>query len=70
MNDNSRRRAAYILERWMLTRDFPADLLPGGRDRAFVQDLVYTAIRRLRPLRRVLGALVRQWPKGELEALL
>ena len=45
-------------------------MLPSGRDRAFVQDLVYTTIRRLRPLRKVLGALMRQWPKGELEALL
>ena len=35
-----------------------------------MQDLVYTAIRRLRPLRKVLGALVKTWPKGELEALL
>ena len=45
-------------------------LLPEGPDRAFVQDLVYTVIRRLRPLRKVLGALVTKWPKGELEALL
>ena len=45
-------------------------LLPEGADHAFVQDLVYTVIRRLRPLRKVLGALVTKWPKGELEALL
>lgn len=45
-------------------------MLPEGRDRAFVQDLAYTTIRRLRPLRKTLGALMRQWPKGELEALL
>ena len=45
-------------------------MLPEGADRAFVQDLVYTAIRRLRPLRKVLGVLVPKWPKGELEALL
>ena len=44
--------------------------MPEGPDRAFVQDLVYTVIRRLRPLRKVLGALVTKWPKGELEALL
>ena len=67
---NSRRTAAYIVARWILTREFPAELLPTGRDRAFVQDLVYTTIRRIRPLRKTLGALVRQWPKGELEALL
>ena len=67
---NSRRTAAFILARWMLTKDFPANLLPGGADRAFVQDLVYTVIRRLRALRKVLGELVKKWPKGELEALL
>ena len=56
--------------RWLATKDFPATLLPEGPDRAFVQDLVYTVIRRLRPLRKVLGVLVAKWPKGELEALL
>ena len=45
-------------------------MLPEGPDRAFVQDLVYTVIRRLRPLRKVLGMLVTKWSKGELEALL
>ena len=69
-SNNSRRAAAYIIARWILTKDFPANLLPNGKDRAFVQDLVYTTIRRFRPLRKVLGELVRQWPKGELEALL
>ena len=67
---NARRTAAFIVARWLLTKEFPATLLPDGADRAFVQDLVYTVIRRLRPLRRVLGAFVKQWPKGELEALL
>ena len=70
MAPNSRRTAAFILARWLATKDFPAAMLPEGRDRAFVQDLVYTAIRRLRPLRKTLGELMRQWPKGELEALL
>ena len=64
------RVAAFAVARWLMTKDFPATLLPEGEDRAFVQDLVYTVIRRLRPLRRILGALVRKWPKGELEALL
>ena len=68
--NNSRRQAAFVMARWLLTREFPVALLPEGPDRAFVQDLVYTAIRRMRPLRRVLGELVRKWPKGELEALL
>lgn len=66
----SRRAAAFALARWLATHDFPSALLPDGPDRAFVQDIVYTAIRRLRPLRRVLGELVARWPKGELEALL
>ena len=69
-NNNSRRTAAFAVVRWLATKDFPATLLPEGPDRAFVQDLVYTVIRRLRPLRKVLGALVTKWPKGELEALL
>ena len=67
---NARRTAAFVVARWLLTKEFPANLLPDGPDRAFVQDLVYTVIRRLRPLRHVLGAFVKQWPKGELEALL
>lgn len=66
----ARRAAAFIVVRWLVTKEFPATLLPDGADRAFVQDLVYTVIRRLRPLRRILGTLVKQWPKGELEALL
>ena len=46
-------------------------MLPkGGGDRAFVQDVVYTTVRRFRPLRAVLGELLKTWPKGELEALL
>ena len=67
---NSRRTAAFIVARWLATREFPANLLPDGADRAFVQDLVYTVIRRLRALRAILGELVLRWPKGELEALL
>lgn len=68
--NNSRRTAVFAVVRWLATKDFPATLLPEGADRAFVQDLVYIVIRRLRPLRKVLGALVTKWPKGELEALL
>jgi 16S rRNA (cytosine967-C5)-methyltransferase len=67
---NSRRTAAFILARWLATHAFPDALLPQtGPDRAFVQDLVYTAIRRFRPLRAVLGEFLKTWPKGELEAL-
>ena len=67
---NSRRTAAFIISRWLLTHEPVQDMLPNGPDRAFVQDLVYTVIRRFRPLRRVLGEFVQRWPKGELEALL
>lgn len=70
MKGNSRRTAAFVIARWLVTHDFPANLIPDGADHAFIQDLAYTVIRRLRSLRRVLGELVRQWPKGELEALL
>ena len=67
---SSRRTAAFIVARWIATKDFPSSMLPKDRDRAFVQDLVYTTIRRIRPLRKVLGSLMKQWPKGELESLL
>ena len=67
---NARRSAAFIVSRWIATKDFPSSMLPQDRDRAFVQDLVYTTIRRIRPLRKILGVLMKQWPKGELEALL
>ena len=67
---NSRRTAAFIVARWLATHEFPNEMLPpGGADRAFVQDVVYTVVRRFRPLRAVLGELLRTWPKGELEAL-
>lgn len=68
--ENSRRVAAFAVARWLATKEFASELLPGGPDRAFVQDVVYTVLRRLRSLRRVLSALVKTWPKGELEALL
>ncbi len=70
MKNNSRRTAAFAIARWIATKDFAPSLVPDGPDRAFVQDLVYTTIRRLRSLRKILGELVAKWPKGELEALL
>lgn len=70
MKTNSRRKAAFVVARWLITKDFPSELLPEGPERAFVQDLVYTVIRRLRPLRHILGRFLKTWPKGELEALL
>ena len=67
---NSRRTAAFVVQRWLATHDFPNEMLPqAGEDRAFVQDLVYTVVRRFRALRSVLGELMKRWPKGELEAL-
>lgn len=68
---NSRRTAAFIVSRWIASHDFPSEMLPqSGTDRAFIQDLVYTTVRRFRPLRTVLGRFLKTWPKGELEALL
>ncbi len=67
---NSRRTAAFAVCRWRATHEFTNELLPADcPDRAFVQDLVYTVVRRYRPLRAVLGELMKTWPKGELEAL-
>jgi len=70
MKENSRRAAAFTLAAWMTTKEYPSGLLPDGPDRAFVQDIVYTAVRRLRALRFILAKLVAKRPKGELEALL
>jgi 16S rRNA (cytosine967-C5)-methyltransferase len=68
---NSRRSAAFIVSKWQATGGFPSEMLPeSGPDRAFVQDLVYTVVRRFRPLRKILGMLLEKWPKGELESLL
>ena len=67
---NTRRQAAFIFAKWLQTRDFPSTMLPEGPERAFVQDLVYTAIRRQSSLRFVLAALLEKWPRGEMESLL
>ena len=67
---NSRRTAAFAVCRWRATHEFANELLPTAcADLAFVQDLVYTVVRRYRPLRAILGELMKTWPKGELEAL-
>ncbi|MBO5643386.1 MAG: hypothetical protein J6S51_05210 [Kiritimatiellae bacterium] len=68
--NNSRRAAVFVLMRWLATKEFPQKLLSTVEDRSFVQDMVYTSVRRLRPLRAILGEFVKKWPKGELEALL
>ena len=67
---NSRSQAAFVVARWIATQGYVSEMIPPGPDRAFVQDLVYTVVRRFRPLRNILGELVPRWPKGELEALL
>ena len=67
---NSRRAAAFAVARWLAAHEHPGDLLPNGPERAFVQDLTYTTVRRFRALRSVLGRFVQKWPKGEMEALL
>ena len=67
---NSRRAAAFVVARWIATHGHLSEMLPDGPDRAFVQDLAYTTVRRFRVLRSILGKLVTKWPKGEMEALL
>lgn len=67
---NSRRAAAFVVARWIATHGHLSEMLPDGPDRAFVQDLAYTTVRRFRALRSVLGKLLTKWPKGEMEALL
>ena len=70
MASNSRRESAHIVMRWLMTGEYPSKMLAHATDRSFVQDLVYTVVRRRRALRAVLEMFVKRWPKGELEALL
>lgn len=70
MASNSRREAAHIIMRWLMTGEYPSRMLDKASDRAFVQDLVYTVVRRKRALREILSKFVKRWPRGELEALL
>ena len=67
---NSRRAAAFAVARWIADHGHLSEMLPDCPDRAFVQDLSYTTVRRFRSLRSVLGQFVAKWPKGEMEALL
>ena len=64
---NSRRAAAFVVARWIATHGHLSEMLPDGPDRAFVQDLAYTTVRRFRVLRSILGKLVTKWPKGEMD---
>ena len=67
---NSRRAASFAVARWIATKEFASTLLPEGADRSFVQDIVYTVIRRARPLRLALSRLLKKWPAVEMESLL
>ncbi|MBP5791945.1 MAG: MFS transporter [Kiritimatiellae bacterium] len=67
---NSRRTAAFILVSWLRDGTNPATLLPEDASRAFVQDMVFTALKRLRALRFALSPFLKTWPRGWLEALL
>lgn len=67
---DSRREAAFILTRWLETYDFPDRMMTNTANRAFVQNLVYTTIRRKDSLLWVLQKFVKHLPKGEVEALL
>ena len=67
---NSRRAAAFAVARWIATKEFASTLLPEGADRSFVQDIVYTVIRRARPLRLALSRLLKKWPAVEMESRL
>jgi 16S rRNA (cytosine967-C5)-methyltransferase len=67
---NSRRDAIFVMTRWLETHDFPDRMLPQHEDRAFVTDLVYTAIRRHRSLVWILEQCVKKMPKGETQAAL
>jgi len=67
---DSRREAAFILTRWLETYDFPDRMMTDTPNRAFVQNLVYTTIRRKNSLLWILQKFVKHMPKGEVEALL
>jgi 16S rRNA (cytosine967-C5)-methyltransferase len=67
---SSRREAIFILTRWQETGDFPDRLLPDSPDRAFITDLVFTAVRRRRSLLWALEPLLQKMPSGETGAAL
>lgn len=67
---NSRRTAAFALVAWLRDGTNPTTLLPEDSSRAFVQDVVFTALKRLRALRFALSPFLKTWPRGWLEALL
>ncbi len=68
--ENTRRLAALVYRKWLLSGGEVSAMLPDGEGRQFVQDIVYTAVRRRRAIRFALEMFVKRWPKGELESLL
>jgi len=65
-----RRAAVFAFMSWKKTGRFVKEFLPKGDSRAFVQDLAYMMVRRMKTLRYCLGKLLKTWPLGEAEALL
>lgn len=68
--DNARRTAAFAVARYRATRAHADTLIPDTPDRAFVQDMVYTAIRHWRTIAFALDMFVQHRPTREAEALL
>ena len=70
MKGSARRQAAFAVAAWRASGAKVKNLLPDGPDRAFVQDIAYTAIRRWRTLEACLERFVRRGQNPEREALL
>ena len=67
----SRLSAIGVLSRWLRTGDFPDRLLSDkSRDRGFVMDLVFGAVRHRRTLEWALSKFLRREPAFELRATL
>jgi len=73
----ARRAAIFAIAAWLPEADRPdvrGALVPDGiapeGERGFVQDIVYTAVRRRRAIDFALGGLVRRMPRGETLAAL
>lgn len=71
MTDNSRETAAAIVERWLLTGDFPDRLIPPDiNDRPFVMEVVYGVTKWKRFLEWVVNRFVKRKPdEGPLSLL-
>ena len=67
---DARREAIFVLACWLETGDFPDRMIADGPARAFISDLVFTTIRRLRSLDFALDRFVARRPTGETRAAL